>query len=157
MSTYSYSGNTYTDKSSGDTIDESHVNDLQDEVEIVEGVITGGTEGQVLTADATGKAGWEDASGGGGFQPVPVNSDWSVADNIWTDIQAATGIAGRVAAGGSPAIIEISLWEGDADSDDYALIAVVNNSPICPYQFASAPASGTAYIVGIAYLIFEMG
>ena len=61
MSEYSYSGNTYTDKSDGDVIEPEHINNLQDEVEVVEGVITGGTDGQVLTADAQGKAGWENS------------------------------------------------------------------------------------------------
>jgi len=68
MTKYSYSGNDYADKADHvSRIEAVDINDLQDEVEIVEGVLTGGTDGQVLTANAEGKANWEDASGGGGF------------------------------------------------------------------------------------------
>jgi hypothetical protein len=147
MSTYSYSGNDKTDKQ--DHVDRylaAHINDLQDEVEIVEGVITGGTEGQVLTADANGKAGWEDASGGGGgFQPVTVSGDWSNFDTLWSDIQASTGM------GVPPAgyYLSICLWEGPTDSDDYADCYIASNEKEYNLSFASPPTSGTAYIVGI--------
>ena len=42
------------------------MNDIQDEIEIVEQVLSGGEEGQVLTADSAGKAQWAAGGGGGG-------------------------------------------------------------------------------------------
>ena len=67
MGTYSYSGN--QNKQRDNHADEylpDLLNDIQDEIEIVEQVLSGGEEGQVLTADSNGKAQWAEASGGGG-------------------------------------------------------------------------------------------
>ena len=65
MGTYAYSGN--QNKQRDNHADEylpDLLNDIQDEIEIVEQVLSGGEEGQVLTADSNGKAQW--AAGGGG-------------------------------------------------------------------------------------------
>ena len=67
MGTYAYSGN--QNKQRDNHADEylpDLLNDIQDEIEIVEQVLSGGEEGQVLTADSNGKAQWAEASGGGG-------------------------------------------------------------------------------------------
>lgn len=60
---YSYSGNQYTNKTNYiDKANASDINDLQNEVEIIEGVLTNGTTGHVLTADNNGKATWAEIS-----------------------------------------------------------------------------------------------
>ena len=67
MGTYAYSGN--QNKQRDNHADEylpDLLNDIQDEIEIVEQVLSRGEEGQVLTADSAGKAQWAEASGGGG-------------------------------------------------------------------------------------------
>ena len=67
MGTYAYSGN--QNKQRDNHADEylpDLLNDIQDEIEIVEQVLSGGEEGQVLTADSNGKAQWAEARGGGG-------------------------------------------------------------------------------------------
>ena len=66
MGTYAYSGN--QNKQRDNHADEylpDLLNDIQDEIEIVEQVLSGGEEGQVLTADSAGKAQWAEARGGG--------------------------------------------------------------------------------------------
>lgn len=66
MGTYAYSGN--QNKQRDNHADEylpDLLNDIQDEIEIVEQVLSGGEEGQVLTADSAGKAKWAEARGGG--------------------------------------------------------------------------------------------
>ena len=69
MGTYAYSGN--QNKQRDNHADEylpDLLNDIQDEIEIVEQVLSGGEEGQVLTADSNGKAQWAAGGrGGGGF------------------------------------------------------------------------------------------
>ena len=83
MGTYAYSGN--QNKQRDNHADEylpDLLNDIQDEIEIVEEVLSGGEEGQVLTADSNGKAQWAEASGGGGalasfsYEPGE-NENWS--------------------------------------------------------------------------------
>ena len=85
-----------------------------------------------------------------GFVAVPVLTDWSNASNVWTDIQAALGLANT---DGYPRdfYLDISLWEGEGDPDDYAVIHVAGGSASFSgdAQFDSAPSSGTAYILGI--------
>ena len=83
MGTYSYSGN--QNKQRDNHADEylpDLLNDIQDEIEIVEQVLSGGEEGQVLTADSNGKAQWAEASGGGGFAFDGANM--SVDENVVT-------------------------------------------------------------------------
>lgn len=66
MGTYAYSGN--KNKQRDNHADEylpDLLNDIQDEIEIVEQVLSGGEEGQVLTADSAGKAKWAVGGGGG--------------------------------------------------------------------------------------------
>ena len=73
MGTYAYSGN--QNKQRDNHADEylpDLLNDIQDEIEIVEQVLSGGEEGQVLTADSTGKAQW--GEGGSDVQGVDVKS-----------------------------------------------------------------------------------
>ena len=66
MSNYPHSGNEYSDKQDYvDVYKAKDINDAQDELAYIEGVLSGGEEGQIMTADAEGKAGWEDAGGGG--------------------------------------------------------------------------------------------
>ena len=80
MPTYSYSGNTYTDKTDlVDKIQAAHVNDLQDEVEIVEGVLTGGEENKVLVANADGKASWKNVQGEDVLSQTSIKTGMTVA------------------------------------------------------------------------------
>ena len=67
MGTYAYSGN--QNKQRDNHADEylpDLLNDIQDEIEIVEQVLSGGEEGQVLTANSNGKAQWAAGGSGGG-------------------------------------------------------------------------------------------
>lgn len=67
MGIYAYSGN--QNKQRDNHADEylpDLLNDIQDEIEIVEQVLSGGEEGQVLTADSAGKAKWSAPVGGSG-------------------------------------------------------------------------------------------
>ena len=68
MARYSYSGNKKHKKKQNHASEYLPylINELADEIEIVEQVLSGGEEGQVLTADSNGKAQWAEASGGGG-------------------------------------------------------------------------------------------
>lgn len=86
-----------------------------------------------------------------GFVAVPVTSDWNTASNAWTDIQAATGLAGKITGGGGTSRLDVTLWEGTGDSDDYAMLSVTEADPTFNFHFASAPVSGTAYVVGVSY------
>ena len=74
MSTYSYSGNKKHKKKQNHASEYLPylINELADEIEVVEQALTGGEEGQVLTADSAGKAQW--AEGGGDVQGVDVKS-----------------------------------------------------------------------------------
>ena len=84
MGTYAYSGN--QNKQRDNHADEylpDLLNDIQDEIEIVEQVLSGGEEGQVLTADSAGKAKQAEGSeGGGGFAFDGANM--SVDENVVT-------------------------------------------------------------------------
>jgi hypothetical protein len=134
MPNYSYSGNEYTDKNNYvDETDADDINDLQDEVEIVEGVLTGGTDGQVLTADAEGKANWEDASGGGGGAgyEIVVATDWSADDdNIWVDLIDQTDLATPTIPEGGELNLCFSLVEVDesGNHNDFAFVQMNFNS-----------------------------
>jgi len=68
MSTYSYSGNKKHKKKQNHASEYLPylINELADEIEVVEQVLSGGEEGQVLTADSAGKAQWAAGGGGGG-------------------------------------------------------------------------------------------
>ena len=68
MARYSYSGNKKHKKKQNHASEYLPylINELADEIEIVEQVLSGGEEEQVLTADSNGKAQWAEASGGGG-------------------------------------------------------------------------------------------
>ena len=67
MARYSYSGNKKHKKKQNHASEYLPyiINDLSDEIEVVEQVLSGGEEGQVLTADSAGKAKWAEARGGG--------------------------------------------------------------------------------------------
>lgn len=68
MARYSYSGNKKDKKKQNHASEYLPyiINDLSDEIEIVEQVLSGGEEGQVLTADSAGKAKWSAPVGGSG-------------------------------------------------------------------------------------------
>lgn len=67
MSTYSYSGNKKHKKKQNHASEYLPylINELADEIEVVEQVLSRGEEGQVLTADSSGKAKWAVGGGGG--------------------------------------------------------------------------------------------
>ena len=64
MARYSYSGNKKHKKKQNHASEYLPylINELADEIEIVEEALSGGEEGQVLTADSNGKAQWAEAS-----------------------------------------------------------------------------------------------
>ena len=68
MATYSYSGNKKHKKKQNHASEYLPylINELADEIEVVEQVLSGGEEGQALTADFNGKAQWAASSCGGG-------------------------------------------------------------------------------------------
>jgi len=70
MSTYSYSGNKKHKKKQNHASEYLPylINELADEIEVVEQVLSRGEEGQVLTANSNGKAQW--AEGGGSGTPL---------------------------------------------------------------------------------------
>lgn len=86
MSNYKHSGNEYTDKQ--DYIDKylaSHINDLQDEVDYIEGLLTSGSQFHMLLADENGKVIW---SSGSYFPVTPSGSptsDYQVANKKYVD------------------------------------------------------------------------
>ena len=151
MSTYPHSGNEYIDKQDHvDIYKAKDINDVQNEIAYVENVLTGGANGQVLTADVEGKANWEDASGGGGFQSITVNSDWTTAQNAWNDIKASTGME-FFNTGGNNSQLLIYLW---ASGDNWARLKGTSDTSWVYdsyYGFNSPPSSGTAYIIGITF------
>ena len=77
MARYSYSGNKKHKKKQNHASEYLPyiINDLADEIEVVEQALSGGEEGQVLSADGSGKASWESISvGGSDVQGVDVKS-----------------------------------------------------------------------------------
>lgn len=78
MATYSYSGNKKHKKKQDHASEYLPylINDLSDEIEVVEQALSGGEEGQVLTADSTGKAQWAEGGGGGsGVEGIRVHEN----------------------------------------------------------------------------------
>lgn len=89
MGTYAYSGN--QNKQRDNHADEylpDLLNDIQDEIEIVEQVLSGGEQGEVLTADSDGKAKWSAPVGGSGG----VFYDEIVLSNILGEIKNCTTV-----------------------------------------------------------------
>lgn len=77
MARYSYSGNKKRKKKQNHASEYLPyiINDLADEIEVVEQALSGGEEGQVLSADGSGRASWEAISvGGSDVQGVDVKS-----------------------------------------------------------------------------------
>ena len=77
MARYSYSGNKKHKKKQNHASEYLPyiINDLADEIEVVEQALSGGEEGQVLSADGSGRASWEAISvGGSDVQGVDVKS-----------------------------------------------------------------------------------
>ena len=68
MATYSYSGNKKHKKKQNHASEYLPylINELADEIEVVEQVLSRGEEGQVLTANSNGKAQWAAGGSGGG-------------------------------------------------------------------------------------------
>lgn len=86
-----------------------------------------------------------------GATPVAVTADWATAANAKTDIETATGMT--FPADTALDDIFVTLWEGPGDADDFAVLLVKDTpSYTAPNgetaEFASAPASGVAYIIG---------
>ena len=86
-------------------------------------------------------------------QVVSVTADWATVANCKTDIATATGMDI-----GTPTLdIYFMLWEGSADTDDFAVLKVAKTTGTPTYEdevgsaatFASAPSSGTSFIIGI--------
>lgn len=127
MPEYSYTGNEYSEKN--DYIDDNSaedINNLQDEVEAVEQVLTGGVEGQALVADPSGKAVWGEGGGGGGGYCcwlVEVTLDWDASDeNIAADIINQTDLTIPVIGDNYFIRITVNLLEEDISENvvDYA-------------------------------------
>ena len=77
MARYSYSGNKKHKKKQNHASEYLPyiINDLADEIEVVEQALSGGEEGQVLSADGSGRASWKAISvGGSDVQGVDVKS-----------------------------------------------------------------------------------
>lgn len=88
MGTYAYSGN--QNKQRDNHADEylpDLLNDIQDEIEIVEQVLSGGEEGQVLTADSAGKAKWSAPVGGSGggviYDRIEETHEWDSGEGAY--------------------------------------------------------------------------
>jgi hypothetical protein len=77
--------------------------------------------------------------------PVVVQGDWTDATDVWADISLATGMVEPV----DPlASLDVYLWEGPGDPDDYGTVSAGGAGPLdCP--FSTAPVTGdTVYIIG---------
>lgn len=83
---------------------------------------------------------------------IDVTAIWSTAANAKTDIETAIGMDLS-----SPAYnIYFFLWEGSADTDDFACLKIADTSGTPTYndEFASStPWSSAPTIDGFAYLI----
>lgn len=75
--------------------------------------------------------------------PVTISADWATVGNAVTDVVAACGFT--FATGWS---LVLTLWEGTGDTDDYATLTITSSGGTWTQAFASAPTSGTAYILG---------
>ena len=88
-----------------------------------------------------------------GATPVSVSGDWTTAATAKSDIETATGIT--FPADTALKDIFVTLWEGSADQDDFAVLRC-SDTPEWTAQngaaaaFASAPVSGAAYIMGMS-------
>ena len=84
MARYSYSGNKKHKKKQNHASEYLPylINELADEIEVIEQALSGGEEGQVLTANSNGKAQWAVGSEGGGFAFDGANM--SVDENVVT-------------------------------------------------------------------------
>ena len=78
MARYSYSGNKKHKKKQNHASEYLPylINELADEIEVVEQVLSGGEERQVLTANSNGKAQWAEGGGsGGGIEGIRVHEN----------------------------------------------------------------------------------
>lgn len=118
MPTYSYSGNKKHKKKQNHASEYLPylINELADEIEVVEQVLSRGEEGQVLTANSNGKAQWADSlndiqdeieiveqvlSGGEEGQVLTADSNgkaqWAAGGGVfYDDVQIANVLAGGV-------------------------------------------------------------
>lgn len=95
------------------------------------------------------------------FQQVRVKSDWSDPANAWRDIKQATALQEPFSHQTmGEGVLQISLWEGKFDPDDYANLMIVGHTQrayrifgadqeSCSWE--SAPIEGTVSIIGISY------
>ena len=92
MATYSYSGNKKHKKKQNHASEYLPylINELADEIEVVEQVLSGGEEGQALTADSAGKAKWAASSCGGGG---------GITDILYADLVVAIMTSALVVGG----------------------------------------------------------
>lgn len=95
-----------------------------------------------------------------GMIPVTVTADWATVANCKTDVLTATGFSLPAAGAAVMQRFFFLLWEGPSDPDDFASLML--DSQVLPMEvyrsyttgvtvtgWASAPTSGTAYIIGI--------
>lgn len=83
---------------------------------------------------------------------IDVTADWTTAANAKTDIESVIGLD----LSAPPYTLYFYLWEGDADSDDFASLKVAKSTGTASWTdtFAnstpwnSAPTSGIAYLIG---------
>lgn len=72
--------------------------------------------------------------------PITVSTDWTVAGNVITDVETATGMV-------LPDDVEVQLWEGSGDADDFAVVNKVDGTAEFGQAFDSAPA-----VAAVAFL-----
>ena len=140
MGTYAYSGN--QNKQRDNHADEylpDLLNDIQDEIEIVEQVLSGGEEGQVLTADSAGKAKWSAPVGGSGG----VFYDEIVLSNILGQTQNCTTVT---------LLLNGTQITGDAwiiyGTDESFVYGIAEDGVMDIYSGAPGRSPYTLYILG---------
>ena len=87
---------------------------------------------------------------------IPVTADWVTPANAKSDISTTIGMA----LSSPPYNLYFFLWEGSADSDDFACLKIAQTTGTATYtdEFASAtpwssaPSSGSAYLIGTSML-----
>lgn len=117
--------------------------------------MSGVPSGYVPVSDGFDGIQWIDSSGfggGGGFPEIAVTSDWTSAENAWTDIKTSLGVSERELT-----ILydqednKFSFWEGEGDPDDYARLSqdTLHSSVSWEKRFNTPPSSGTVKLIAI--------
>lgn len=89
------------------------------------------------------------------FTSIEISADWATPANAKTDLTSALGMAFP-----GPYSLYFFLWEGSADSDDFACLKIAKTTGTATYtdEFASstpwnsAPITGSAYLIGMSML-----